>query len=114
MKTRANRDINYRYIIVGKKIIAVSSFAKKPVRGVAVCSDSDHFNEANGKMLAALRCDEKVAKKRLNKATSDYYEVLEKLNNCNEEFRRVCNYLTDASRKYDEAKRATKKFSESL
>ena len=50
------------------QIIALSSYAGKTVRGVATCSTEDNFNKDTGKQLAALRCDLKVAEKRMSRA----------------------------------------------
>lgn len=58
----------YRFYEAGNKVICVSTFAKKDVRGVAKCSPNDDFDLEQGHKLAQLRCDKKVAKKRLAKA----------------------------------------------
>ena len=57
---------NYRYFIAGNKVIAVSTYAGKTVRGIAICSPEDKFDIEFGKKLAAARCNEKVAEKRLH------------------------------------------------
>lgn len=58
----------YRFYGTGNKIICISTFAKKDVKGVAKCSPNDDFDFGVGRKLAKLRCDKKVAKKRLAKA----------------------------------------------
>lgn len=55
-----------------KEVIAVSSYAEKTVKGVAICAPSDTFDVEKGKLLAKLRCDVKVDKKRLKKAEKEY------------------------------------------
>lgn len=55
-----------------REIICVSSYAKKPVRGYARCAEGDEFNEELGKDLAQVRCDMKIAQKRINKRYQDY------------------------------------------
>ena len=52
---KENRKIKYKYIVTGNKVIAISSFAKKPVRGIARCADSDTFNEEIGINIAKGR-----------------------------------------------------------
>lgn len=58
----------YHYYIAGNKVIATSTYAGKTVRGVAKCAEGDTFDLEKGKRLAALRCGEKVAKKRYERA----------------------------------------------
>jgi hypothetical protein len=58
----------YKYYQAGNKVIAVSTFAGRTVRGVAKCNPKDNFDLEKGKMLAALRCNEKVAKRRFARA----------------------------------------------
>lgn len=53
-----------------KKVIAISTYAGKPVRGVAICSVHDEFDLEKGKRLAAARCNEKVAKLRYKNSSA--------------------------------------------
>ena len=62
----------YRYYIAGNKIIAVSTYAGRTVRGVAICHPQDSFDIEAGKKLAAARCNQKVADKRYERALSKY------------------------------------------
>ena len=66
------RKINYRYIINDSqhptKVIALSTYAGKNVRGIAKCSPNDEFDLDVGCTLAQLRCDEKIASKRVDRA----------------------------------------------
>ncbi len=63
-------DLNkYQFITHERKdgrveIIAISTFAGKPVRGKAICAADDTFDHQKGMTLAAARCNEKIAKKR--------------------------------------------------
>lgn len=65
----------YKFYFAGNKVIAVSSFAGVTVRGVAKCSPNDEFDLEYGKALAAARCGEKIAAKRLKRAQSKYDEA---------------------------------------
>lgn len=58
----------YRFYITDNKVICVSSYMGRSVRGVAKCSPNDEFNEEFGKKLAQARCDYKVAIKRYERA----------------------------------------------
>jgi hypothetical protein len=64
------RKFEYRYKIdeENRTVVAISSFAKKVVVGVARCSPSDTFDVEKGKQLAAARCNLKIAEKRLKRA----------------------------------------------
>ena len=67
--------MRYRYSNAGNKIICVSSYGGKKVRGVAKCAPGDIFNEDFGRTLAKLRCDERVAQYRLSHANKKYLEA---------------------------------------
>ena len=64
----------YKFIVVNHangepyKVIALSTYAGKTVRGVATCSEKDKFDLEVGKKLAAARCNSKVAEKRYKRA----------------------------------------------
>ena len=68
-------------------VVAISSFAQKPVRGIAKCDPEDTFSLDSGKELAIARCDNKIAekrvklaKKKLEKATVAYEEAMSNFN----------------------------------
>lgn len=58
----------YKFIVTNDKVICLSSYMGRTVRGVAKCSPNDEFNEEFGKKLAQARCDYKVAIKRYERA----------------------------------------------
>ena len=66
----------YKYYQAGNKVIAVSSFAGHTVRGVSKCNPNDEFDLEKGKKLAALRCNEKVARRRYARACKKEEEAL--------------------------------------
>lgn len=57
------------------EVIAISTFAGKPVRGKAICAKDDTFDEEKGKLLAAARCNDKIAAKRYNRAKQKLAEA---------------------------------------
>ena len=67
----------YHFYYAKNKVIAVSTYCKKIVRGVAVCDQSDTFSKEIGERLAAARCNEKVAQKRSTRAQQKYIEACE-------------------------------------
>lgn len=58
----------YKFFRQGNKVIAVTTYAGKTVRGTAKCHESDTFDFETGKKLAAARCAVKVAQKRYDRA----------------------------------------------
>ena len=56
---------NYKVYTHDNEVVAVTSFARRPVRAVAKCDPRDTFDVEFGKALAIARCDVKVADKRL-------------------------------------------------
>lgn len=59
------RKHNYKIYTHDNEVIAVTSFARRPVRATAKCDPRDTFDVEFGKTLAIARCDVKVADKRL-------------------------------------------------
>ena len=94
---------NYRYYVAKNKVIAVSTYAGKTVRGVAICAPGDEFNLEFGKKLAAARCNEKVAAKRHAKAAKDYDNAKLKFKEAEKNLDRTYDYYYDAFTAYNEA-----------
>ena len=65
----------YRFYSSDNKVYAVSTYAGKSVRGVAKCDPADTFSIEDGQMLAAARCNEKVAEKRFSRAQKKVKEA---------------------------------------
>ena len=86
----------YKFFINGNKIIAVSRYAKKTVRGVAICHPDDNFNLEIGKQIAAARCNEKVAQKRYARAEKKFAEAEVKLAEAQTEYNRMKEYMNDS------------------
>ena len=62
----------YRFYEGNGKVVAVSTYAGKTVRGVAKCDPRDEFDVEKGKALAAARCAERVAVKRQARAKAEF------------------------------------------
>ena len=93
----------YRFIEAGNKIICISTYAKKVVKGIAKCSPNDNFDIEIGKKLAQLRCDEKIADKRANRALDKYLEAGEILAEAKMYFDDMRQYYLDSENKHDKA-----------
>ena len=86
----------YKYFIDEKnrKVIVVSTYAGKTVRGVAKAEPRDSFDIEKGKALAKARCDAKVAEKRAKRATK-------KINEARDFLIDARNYYEDMNSKND-------------
>lgn len=87
----------YKYYTDGEnKVVAVSSYAGKTVRGVAKCDPRDSFNEADGKMLAEARCALKVADKRYARAQKEYVKAEIAMQKAQNRLNKMINYVNDS------------------
>lgn len=93
---------NYKYVVTPNKVIALSTYAGRTVRGIAKCHPNDTFNEDYGKALAAARCNQKVAAKRYARAQAEYNQLAVEIKKFNDRAQKVTDYLRDAA----EAERA--------
>lgn len=96
----------YRYYTAGNKIIAVSTYAGKTVRGVAKCAEGDTFDLEKGKRLAALRCAEKIAFKRAERAMDKVVEAQKKVQVAQVYRNKMDVYYADARRDIGDIKDA--------
>lgn len=92
----------YQFFVVGKKVICVSSYAGKPVRGVAKCAPDDEFDEDFGRRLAQTRCDFKVAQKRLHRAVSLLQEANKAERKARKRQAQMMAYVNDACADLDD------------
>ena len=67
----------YRFYSTTNKVVAVSTYEGKTVRGVAKCDPKDNFYLEKGKELAAARCNQKIAQKRKNRADRELQKASE-------------------------------------
>ena len=70
--------MKYTYTISGNKVYCISHYAGKAVRGVAKCDTQyDEFNVETGMELAKIRCDQKIAKKRVKNLANKLHSAIE-------------------------------------
>lgn len=62
---------------------ALSSYAGKTVKGYAKLHPEDNYDEEIGRKLAAARCNEKVAKKRMKHAEKQVLRALKQVEAAN-------------------------------
>lgn len=88
--------MRYNYYATDNKIICVSHYAGKAVRGVAKCDPKDDFDIDAGKKLAKARCDQKISDKRARRARERYDEALKIVKEALAYKARMENYLTES------------------
>lgn len=100
---------NYKYYTDNKSIVvALSSYAGKPVKGVAKCNPDDQFDLDDGKALAAARCNEKVAKLRYERARKQYIALGEALETLEQKMKDAFDYFYDSDKAYQDARNHVK------
>lgn len=104
----------YHYYVAGDKVIATSTYAGKTVRGIAKCAEGDTFDVEKGKRLAALRCAEKVAKKRLKRAMRQMHEATWTFEQARLRYKDMTDYYRDATKTFCDAQIETKNFEATL
>lgn len=104
----------YTFYDTPNKVVCVSTFAKRKVRGIAKCSPEDKFDFKIGHKLAQLRCDKKVAEKRWKKAKDRYEASMNKFANAEKEYEEAHKYWRNSCRAFDEAIDNLEKFEKLL
>lgn len=81
-----------------KSCIVMSTFAGKPVKGIAKCDTSkDTYDREKGMALAKARCDVKVAEKRLARATEKLVEAKYMMTCVEDRIDKMENYAVDSA-----------------
>ncbi len=96
----------YKFYNAGNKIIAVSTYAGRQVRGVAICHPDDKFDINTGKKIAAARCNHKIAEKRYARACAKYAAAEEQVTQANKYLAEMKAYMTDSFVAMNEAAQA--------
>lgn len=97
-------DINkYAYYKHDNEIIAVSTYAGRTVKGIAKCHPGDAFSEDKGAELAAARCQQKVSRKRLQRAQKKQKEAYRLLEEAVNHYNKMVDYLIDSAQELSEA-----------
>ena len=93
----------YTYIVKGKIVKALQTYAGEVYAGIAHCAPEDEFDFEKGKELAAARCNEKISKARVAYARKKYLEALKVLKRAQKEFDKYGSFMCDASVALDTA-----------
>ena len=102
------------YLAGEKKIIVVSRYAGKVVRGVAKCSPGDTYDVEKGEKLARLRCDEKISEKRVARSQEAYADAVANLAKAQKRVEAMKQYMDDAAAEYDEVQKELAKVTASM
>lgn len=86
----------YKFYFTGNKVIAVSTYEGKRVRGVAKADPRDAFDKEKGMKLAAARCNQKVAQKRYRRAIQEHKRAYEVYCNTRDRLDKMIEYAFDA------------------
>lgn len=92
-----NYPINkYRFYFAGNKIIAVSTYAGKQVRGVAICHPDDNFSIETGKKIAAARCNYKISAKRYARAQAKVSDAEQQVEKAKQHLANMRDYMNNS------------------
>lgn len=86
----------YKFFHTKNKCICVSSYAGKPIRGIAKCAPGDEFDYEIGDKLARLRCDVKVMSARYNRAAKKFAEAEEAYLRAKRHYEKMEQYMNDS------------------
>lgn len=101
----ANRD---------KTVIAVASFAGKTVKGIAKCDPKDTPDVEKGIKLAILRCDEKIATKKIYRGEMKVAATSKELDRAANKHENAKQYYEDAMNAHTKAYQDLVSFENSL
>lgn len=86
----------YKFYTAHNKIVAVSTYEGRTVRGVAKCDPRDAFDLEKGKELAAARCNQKVAIKRKRRAEREFKKAMADHDKATKHLNKMTDYYEDA------------------
>lgn len=93
----------YRFYQSGNKVVAVTTYAGRTVRGTSKCDPRDTFDIEKGKQLAAARCAVKVAKKRASRANKKWQEARQMAIKADSHAVKMSAYVLDANKAVEQA-----------
>lgn len=85
------------------KVVAISTYEGKVVRGIAKCDPKDKFDVEAGKKLARARCAAKIAKKRAARAKREQAKAYFNYELACARVNKMNDYLLDSKKAATEA-----------
>lgn len=103
------KEFKYKYVTYedsfGRPVIlALSTYGGKVVKGTAKCDTNDVYDEENGKKLAAARCNARVAKKRVRRASEQLREAKAAYDAAKDRLEKMSQYLEESIEEENQAK----------
>lgn len=102
----------YKIYRADNKVVAISTYAGKTVRGIAKCDPRDDFSDSFGEELATARCNAKVSVRRVKNAQKRLAEAAKALEAAQKQYDRMSAYYNDAIKLHTEADEAVYKLLE--
>ena len=107
--------MKYTYNVGENKVVCVSHYAGKPVRGIAKCNEAhDKFNCETGMKLAKMRCDTKIALKRVDYTVKKLNSAIEEMVKVQNDVDALTTFLTKSENDYAQLKKSLEEFEEEL
>ena len=107
--------MRYKFYASANKVVCVSSYAKRAVRGVAKCNlTQDTFELEVGKKLAQLRCDKNIATKRHKRAGEQYIAAIKAYEAAEANMLKMRKYFEDSQDELMSATAALEKFESTI
>ena len=97
-----------------RKVIAVCRYAGRKIKAAATCAPEDTFDIETGTKLAIARCEWKVAKIKLQNASSKYLEAAKAADKAQKRFDKMKDYYMDSVDQLDAAGAAMQTIIEKL
>lgn len=97
-----------------KKVIAVCRYGGRKVRATATCAPEDTFDIAFGTNLAIARCEVKVAKMKIQRASAKYLEASVAADAAQKRYDDMKQYYMDSIDQFDAAIEAHNKLIDEL
>ncbi len=96
------------------RVIVISTYAGKAIKGIAKCDPKDRFDPYMGEKLARARCDLKIARKRHERACAEYKKALEAAAKAHARLEDMEKYVSDSSIELSKARKDLDKILEEL
>lgn len=106
--------MKYQTFTTGNKVIVVSHYAGKAVKGFAKCDPKDTFDFGKGQHLATLRCDEKIADKRYKRSLKKLAEAQAAFNSAQKHLFDMQDYVNESKTDLTTVQCKLKKFESTL
>lgn len=105
---------HFRFYKANNKIVAVRTYIGKTVKGIAKCDPRDNYDEETGMKLAAARCNNKVATKRMHRAHDEMLAAERDLKIAAAKLNKASNYFQYSCLEKSQARAELDKILETL